>query len=512
MKRARQKLRLAELIDLESQLLQDSKADPFEVRRRDRRIGRLLDSKALTREQLLLAWLRKVRPAGELSVGERLETAFRWLRLLFLAIGFVTGASTARLALAYDGSSPVNVVHFLAIFVGLQLLMLIVLLISFLPVRWTSFLPGKDDLLKLLRELGYLLGRRLGKTFTQASSEQQSAFFAELNRLRTHRHLYGGVERWLLLGLTQRAGLAFNLGALLTCLYLIVFSDIAFAWNTTLQIEPAFFHRITDWISAPWALFVPSAVPSLELVESTRYFRLGGEYVQPDSSTPQALTAGGWWPFLIMALLCYGLLPRMLALLVATLRYHRARRRLAFDAAEFQSLYDRLTLPLVETRALTDEPDAPPHPAAVAAAAPLPVQGVRCDLVLWGEMEIPQARAGELVKRRFGWELRHCFRAGGFDIEQDRKTWEEISEGKGEKVPLLVLVESWEAPSKSILYFLQQVRERVDNRRHFVVGLVNTVGNGAVSPPAQDDWRSWAETLASLGDPYLRVEALVETP
>jgi hypothetical protein len=40
-----------------------------------------------------------------------------------------------------------------------------------------------------------------------------------------------------------------------------------------------------------------------------------------------------------------------------------------------------------------------------------------------------------------------------------------------------------------------------------VVGLVDA----GAAPPARDDLAMWRRQLAGLGDPYLRVEALVES-
>src|SRR5204863_307845 len=75
------------------------------------------------------------------------------------------------------------------------------------------------------------------------AAERVAAFRALWHRLRSRRSLYHHLEPWLLLGLTQAFGVAFNLGALFGCLRLIVFSDIAFSWSTTLlQLDPAHFH------------------------------------------------------------------------------------------------------------------------------------------------------------------------------------------------------------------------------------------------------------------------------
>ena len=117
------------------------------------------------------------------------------------------------------------------------------------------------------------------------------------------------MDRWVIAQSSQTFAVFFNVGALASALYLVAFSDLAFSWSTTLQLEAADLQRWTDLLSAPWAPFFAGARPSPELIETTRYFRL------QDGSFPAAVSPaglGGWWPFLVMCMAVYGLLPRLL--------------------------------------------------------------------------------------------------------------------------------------------------------------------------------------------------------
>ena len=506
------RLRLAELINLENELIACRDADPQQLRKRDRAIGKKLEQAQASRAALFLAWLDELGPRQHSSLGERVVEAYRTMQILLLIVGVLAGASAASATLAFDGSSPVNVVHFLAVFVGMQTLFLLFFVISLLPNRIAKWIPGHGELLHLVRSLSYFAGKLAGRVAEQLPADKSSRWQQDWHALRLRHKLYQKVERWLLYGLTQRFSLAFNTGALVLCLYLIVFSDLAFAWNTTLQVSSQAFHEITTVIAAPWAAFSDQAVPSLELVELSRYFRIEGQYQiageSARSSNPAAV--GGWWPFLVLSLVTYGLLPRMLTFLLTRMKLNSLLKNVPLDSADCDALYDRLTTPIIETRAIEpEEPAVTAHQPYAPVAVQAEVQ--TCDVVLWGEIALDRSRAELAVQQRFGWRCQNVLPAGGLDAQVDDETCSKLTKDGQEKQPILVLVESWEVPNKALLHFLQQLRSKSTPKRALLVGLINTEGNGLQHPPEREDWQTWRETLADLQDPYLRVETMVVT-
>lgn len=128
-----------------------------------------------------------------------------------------------------------------------------------------------------------------------------------LFRWREHRiHWHPSpAERLRMLLTLQQLWLIAGLGLLLGYLTLLLFTDLAFGWSSTLVDEP---QRVAGWmqiVAAPWQWFWPSAVPSYELVEATRYARI-------NPLANQVEWAGDWWRFLLASLLFYNLLPRLL--------------------------------------------------------------------------------------------------------------------------------------------------------------------------------------------------------
>lgn len=126
-------------------------------------------------------------------------------------------------------------------------------------------------------------------------------------------------QRLEMLTLLQSFWLLTGLGMLLGYWLLLLFTDLAFGWSSTLIDDRQTLVSLTRFVAAPWQWLWPAAVPDAALIEATRYLRIapGGDAAQ----------AGNWWPFLMASLLCYNLLPRLLlrgwlALRLRRLRHH----------------------------------------------------------------------------------------------------------------------------------------------------------------------------------------------
>lgn len=503
---------LSELVDLEVQMMNDQDIDPGELRKRDRKIGQQLETEKLTRHDLFLAWLMRVRISGHSSPGQYFETGYRWLGRLLLLLGLITGGGTAAAVLAYDGSRPVNVVNFLAIIIGVQLITIFFFLLNSLPQTVKKLIPGSGDFYNFIRELSYLFSRLIGKIVDHLPSKQFHNIWSDLQTLKIRQKLYRSVEKWLVVSSTQRFGLGFNIGALATCLYLIVFSDLAFAWNTTLDISNQTFHQAVNTIALPWATVIPDGAPSSELVAASRYFRLDAEYINTpgEASIPQALVVGRWWLFLVLSLITYGLIPRVIIFSLSKFKLKAALAKLPFKSADFESLYDRLTRPLLETRALEYEKFDFAEVTLPENKVNFKTEGNKCSVIKWGDLEIEDLQLSQLIKNRFGWKINNLLAAGSLDYEKSNLTTMKLISDRQGIDPILLVIESWEAPDAALKFFIKQLREIIAVNRHIIVGLINKNAQQAWNPPLQTEWLIWKRKIAELTDPYLRVESMVE--
>lgn len=129
-----------------------------------------------------------------------------------------------------------------------------------------------------------------------------------------------GLSRnWLFIR-AQAMSLGFSCGVLTGFFLMLLGTDISFVWRSTLleadQLLPAL-----QALALPWR-FWPDAQPSAELLQLTRDSRMV-------LSQSTFVVYGQWWRFLLMAQLCYALLPRAILLMAghAALRLRLERRR-----------------------------------------------------------------------------------------------------------------------------------------------------------------------------------------
>ena len=94
-------LKLAQLINLEVQLIKDSEADPVLVRHRDRAIGQKLTGKNVARPQLFLQWLDHLENPDALLPGKIYTDSLRIVRYILFFFrscsGFIRWVCSAPL-------------------------------------------------------------------------------------------------------------------------------------------------------------------------------------------------------------------------------------------------------------------------------------------------------------------------------------------------------------------------------------------------------------------------------
>jgi len=363
-----------------------------------------------------------------------------------------------------------------------------------LPERWRLRLPGLDaakDVLSLLSP-----GRMVGSLRRVLPGRQREAVARFSALAERHRRLYGDVEKWLWLAMSQRFGVALHAGALATALALVAFTDLAFGWSTTLAVDARALERATHALSLPWASFWPDAVPSAALIEATQYFRgAAAQGHDPVRSAP-------WWRFVAACMLCYALLPRLALLLFARWRLGAAVRRAGAAHPGVYALRDRLDRSLVETTAEGAEAPGPAPAVAVPRVASAPAPGARCVALLWAGF--PLASAESL--RRVGLAATSLERAGEGGLESDAAALEALRRAPRDEL-VAVVVKSWEPPVLELQDFLRELRAALGDGR--VVALAPLALDAAGEPCVPDAaaLSIWQHALARSNDPWLVLHA-----
>jgi hypothetical protein len=246
--------------------------------------------------------------------------------------------------------------------------------------------------------------------------------------------------------------------------------------------------------SAPWSPFWPDAQPSLELVETTRHFRASGA---PHIHAFDPIQYGGWWPFLIASLVCYGFVPRLFSVIIGSSWLGGEVGEAIVRTPGMDSLLGRLMTPQVETQATTPEGEIGHAErglvSKVRASDWIRGQGGETPVVIrWAEASEDEA----LVQALGVSGLRVRDAGGRRSIREDI----ELVAGIGaERGGVGLCVRAYEPPVLDVLDFLADLRRALGEGRSLCVFLLGGTDS---------DHEAWQNKLMGLGDTGLRVAPL----
>ncbi len=490
---------LEEYLVFRRRLEEEGDADSPERAERDREIGRGL--RHLTGHPILQlrAWLAAVGGAGS-ATGERPLSAFRLVSVILAVAGLAIGWGSAQLVFAYDGSRPINVVDVLAVFVVAQLLLLVLFVIVSLPATVAARLPGIGALADGVRHLSPgrlapVIARILPHDLRDGLAGLVDAGPEEPQRLR--------LRKWLFAQLSQAFAIAFNLGAVLGGLYLVLFSDLAFGWSTTLELEASRFHALIQALASPWAQWLPAAAPSLELVETTRFFRFkeGGFPGAPSPLGTDVLTLGGWWPFLMAAIVVYGLGPRLLTWGFARWRVRAACHESILALPAARHVLEHMNAQLVETHG-APSPELSEGEGKVLARSRA-VDETSADVIDWNGVFTDSEHARERLAQDLRIHALRYFSAGaGRSLDEDAETIARAAAGEAE---VIVLVKAWEPPMLEFLDFLNDLRGALPAARSIGVLPVGATAADRLGVPSAGDLETWRSSVGALNDDRVAV-------
>lgn len=460
-----------DLVRIDGVLEADERASgallPAARRERDRALGRGLVNDAGRGEpdpvRLLLAWCDE--RDGRADTGGAMST----LAAMSVAVGALAGVVTASGAFFYDGSGRVNVLVVLGVFVAVPLATLVLFAFACLSRgRPRGLSPGR---------IGALIGRWL----PSGPARALAALATDGRR--------PDVARWLLLTWSQWLAFGFGLGALGMALALVVFTDLAFGWSTTLDTDGAAVRALVHALACPWQSLLPDAVPSAPLIEASRYFRIAPE-MPGAAGAPDPRQLGGWWPFVVLCMLVYGTLPRLFTAPVCHWRLARACRAALLADVRARELLDRMLTPLVETRADSAEVAGEPgEQAEVSARLP---QAEAWQVVCWAAVPVDEGAVARLLAPA---RLLAMQPAGGMcTVAADRALVRSLAASLDEAA-VLVVARGYDAPTLDLLDFLTALRDALPSSVTVAL-LPIAVAGGAPAALSRAQATVWAGVLA----------------
>lgn len=440
---------------------------------------------------VLRLWLQAVyqhRPRPSV----RFAQLSRHCLIALVVFGVVLGVGAAQYALHYDGSEPVDVMRFLACLVLPQIALLLLAGGALITRRLWS----KDSLIP-----------KIGLVPSWLMSWIESRIYAEVRIVApavSFRRFCRPVEAWYLVSMTQVFGVVFNLAALSTALGIVTFSDLAFAWGSTLPVEANAVHAAASLIGMPFAPLVPPP----EAVAASRYSRLERRYTS-GSLEQRAVNAAAttvWWPFLAASLVFYGLLPRALLALLSYAMFWLGQRRLPLQSFAINQLLRGI---FAQRQALTqhhasqsalDDPTLI-SPAASAEAGPGALASYEAGAVIvWRDAPWDDALVTETLQKLVGQNPTLILRSeGDFD---GYLTAARLPVGG----PVYVLVDAFETLQKALIRYLAGLRQQLPTERLIVILPVREQGGRLELPASAEQKAYWHKATQALADPFLGAE------
>ncbi|MFP7754684.1 DUF2868 domain-containing protein [Thermodesulfobacteriota bacterium B35] len=561
---------IADVLDLEYLLALDGEEDPNLLAGRDRSIFLESAETGQGRETadpgpILLQWLRHRRRllAAEdgtdtVLPGRLWQEVYRLARLLALLAGLVFGGGLAYSFLSYTGVRPVNVALYFAGFILSQLTLL--LLIAVTALYRILFRRGLQSSLLyglLVRLLAAAVLRLKGAVLRRLDGRRRLSLQAALGSSRMRLHAHGALLFWPAFILVQLFAVGFNTGVLGATLLKVATADIAFGWQSTLQVGAATVARLVRLIALPWSWFVPAhiACPSLSQVEGSRMVLKEGIY---HLATADLVS---WWPFLCLSVVFYGLLPRICLLVAGHLGLRRALDRLSFDSPACRRLLRRMLTPTLRTGTGEDqaaatadsprpvekatrrqtgaggrEPDLAPvtgeedgagkeagqaagrekaQGREAAVAGPEPHRTTTLLVLVPDELQdhCPSSLLDDLVRERTGASLGRVLVMGGEDEDPEALLVRIRNRCAGSGPDgILVIQEAWQPPIREFMVFLAGLRELLGPGGVVVVALVGKPAPGGLFAPVRPlDREIWQQSLAALAVPGLEVMEVVRS-
>ena len=520
------RLSISDLIDLEFFALRDEAQPEAQLEQRDReiylrdikpQIKTKAESKSFRRSAVSI-WLAQMRTLyqkdnGMQAVlpGEAFIEARRLLGLIIIAAGIVSGASLALSMLTYNGQEPVNVSVYFGVLVVVQMFIILLTLRFFLISTSPGSLKKYSILYPLLGDLLSRMMASLAKSAAKHLSGGQIQSMEAVFGIALSKHtLYGRVMFWTIFALVQSFGIAFNLGVVAATFIRVFTADLAFGWQSTIQLSSQAVHTLVRVLAAPWAWIIPpgSAYPSLDQIEGSRMVLKDGIYHLVTTDLVS------WWPFLVCAVCVYALLPRVILYSAAMLGQRRSISRLDLSTAGFDRLIMRMTRPAMSTygAVVGDQADLMNEgQGAERMHEALSVQGIASIVLMSSDIIAlaDEARLREVVAKTLGWEVTAVSAIKG-EKASDQSVLGSVSDVFGKEVGgVVVMLEAWQPPIVETIEFIKALRESLGGKARIAVLLIGKPsGQTIFTQVDRSDKEVWTRSLQKLADPYLRLEAV----
>jgi Protein of unknown function (DUF2868) len=273
------------------------------------------------------------------------------------------------------------------------------------------------------------------------------------------------VLAWRLSRYLQAIAICFHLGAASALAWLISFRHIGFYWeSTTAHAIENILTIFVKFSSMPWAKWLPDAVPDVH----------GSRWTPEQSFDLTNQTA--WWPYLVMCLVIWGIVPRVLLSLVFAIKEQAQLKSLSFQAPHHRKLW----------RALDGVRRSEPTQGPLDGALVIDVGGIHPDQSLLRPFLLQHLRMNPVA-----WE-----RIGVIDASQSTAAHIAL---RNAPAGLVLVVESWSLSIPEMQEILKKIRSFSAEKRIVILCLCDPTN------PQREEQQQWQQFADGVNDAHLEL-------
>jgi len=417
---------------------------------------------------VILKWLKQhTFRVIETSNYEKYMSFSTGINNLLIIFSLLFGIFTGVTLLSYSGNAPINIIYYLFVAMFLPLISMLLTLFSMLSNK------NIFSFFTLFFALPWI-----EKVFSWFSFKEKMNFISTKFSFR--------FEKWLFLSRLQLFSLLFSLGIFLALIFMVISQDIAFSWSTTLDIDAQSFHAFLEALALPWKFIVPSALPSLDLVELSQHYRLG-ESLNEEMLT-HANRLGAWWKYLALNTLFYAIVLRFFFLLFSRYKMQKVLEKDFFEIEGIAKLLREFDTPYLSTKAVKVE-----EPLEIVEETKTHVKEeseTRYPTIIgWNFSQDEMILIND--NKEIVTENIYCV-GGSNSFSEDEKIANEVD------LKVLLYVKAWEPPTMDFVDFLELLIENraVEEIQVFPLGLVSA--SYKCSEKELAIWNRKIEALKSL--------------
>ncbi len=243
-------------------------------------------------------WLRAQSLVQQHDLSLILSRAARLSRYAKIFVFFVAALLGALGSIyAITDSNTINIYWLLLVLLGFNLLSMLLWLVG-IGLNITDLMSGL-----FARLISWLPEHFKSKNQTNKTTESQSM---QADKAWLDCNFSGTVGKWQMSMMTHQLWLVYLFTGLVFFVLMLMVRQYDFVWGTTL-LSDSIFIKITDVLSWPLNL-LGFVTPSTEMIQQTRVGSLATDAIQ----TSTIAYRYHWAQFLLGALLCFGIVPRIL--------------------------------------------------------------------------------------------------------------------------------------------------------------------------------------------------------